>query len=86
MGNEKITSAEKLCDELFKSLYQKFQAQIDWWIVDHIRDYEGEDKDTYKKMIDGFKEDIEPDIMIRGMQKDKRETLKPFYDEQKKEK
>ena len=39
-----------------------------------------------KKMIDGFKEDIEPDIMIRGMQKDKRETLKPFFDEEKKEK
>tara|TARA_B100000315_G_scaffold186359_1_gene175720 strand:+ start:145 stop:411 length:267 start_codon:yes stop_codon:yes gene_type:complete len=88
MENEKITSYEHLCDELFASLYQKFQAQIDWWIDDHIEDYEGDDFDDYKKMIEKFREDLTPESLFADSFniKEKGATLEPFIDEEKKEK
>jgi|TARA_B100001971_G_C18007488_1_gene440594 hypothetical protein len=52
----------------------------------HQKDEDGDDKDSYEKMIEKFREDIEPDVVIGGLQKEKRATLEPFFDEEKKEK
>lgn len=79
MENEKFTSQEKLCDELFASLYQRMQVMIDDFVDDHIRDYEGDDRDDYEKMIDGFRENIEPDIVIRGIQEKYQSLLEFTY-------
>lgn len=98
MGNEKITSYEQLCDELYASLYQRIQLlemnyhqthlMIEDWIEDHIEDYEGDDFDDYKKMIEKFREGITPESIFADSFniKEKGATLEPFFDEEKEEK